>query len=149
MDSLARASRDANVDPPRRHLGVFLLAHEVELGGPDIGVAGELAHLVQRGAVADGVVNRRLAERVNADAPAAQPVGIDARGPAVLLDQPPGGLRSRCRRSSPVPSGFRGRNSGPSLSSPMPARSRYARTGRAASSRILRRFLFRLSVTWR
>ena len=25
MDSLARASRHANVDPPRRHLGVFLL----------------------------------------------------------------------------------------------------------------------------
>ena len=42
MDSRARASRDANVDSPRRHLGVFLLAHEVDLGRPDIGVPGEL-----------------------------------------------------------------------------------------------------------
>ena len=45
MGSLARASRDADVDAPRRHLGVFLVAHEVELGRPDIGVPGELAHL--------------------------------------------------------------------------------------------------------
>ena len=60
-----------------------------------------------------------------------------------------GVLRSKCHRTSPAPSGLIGRNKGPSLSSPMPARSRYARTGRAASSRILRRFLFRFSVTWR
>ena len=33
-----------------------------------------------------------------------------------------GVLRSRCRRSSPVPSGLMGRKSGPSLSSPIPAR---------------------------
>ena len=71
MGSLARASRDANVDAPRRHLGVFLLAHEVELGRPDIGVPGELAHLVERGAVTDGVVDGGLAERMDADAPAA------------------------------------------------------------------------------
>src|SRR5512135_821445 len=45
VGSLARASRDADVDAPRRHLGVFLVAHEVELGRPDIGVPGELAHL--------------------------------------------------------------------------------------------------------
>ena len=83
MDSLARASRDANVDPPRRHLGVLLLAHEVELGRPDIRVPGELAHLVQRRPVADGVVDGGLAERMDADAPAAQPVGVDARGAAV------------------------------------------------------------------
>ena len=47
---------------------------------------------MQRGTVADGVVDGGLAERMNADAPAAQPVGVDARGAAVLLDQPPGGL---------------------------------------------------------
>ena len=45
MASLGLASRDANVDAPRRHLGVFLLAREVELGRPDIRVPGELAHL--------------------------------------------------------------------------------------------------------
>src|ERR1700682_6509385 len=39
-----------------------------------------------------GVVGGGLAERMDADARAAQPVGVDARGPAVLLDQPPGGL---------------------------------------------------------
>jgi hypothetical protein len=31
VDSRARASRDANVDWPRRHLGVFLLAHFMHL----------------------------------------------------------------------------------------------------------------------
>ena len=66
-DSLAFASREANVDAPRRHLGVFLLAHEVELGRPDIRVPGELAHLVHRCPIPDGVVDRRLAQRVNAD----------------------------------------------------------------------------------
>src|SRR5512135_2318730 len=92
VDSLARASRDANVDPPRRHLRVFLLAHEVELGRPDIGMPGELAHLVQRGAVANGVVDGGLAERMDADAPAAQPVRVDAGRLAVFLHEPPGGL---------------------------------------------------------
>ncbi len=57
VDSLALASRHANVDSPRRDLGVFLLTHEVELGRPDIGMPGKLAHLVERGAVADGVVD--------------------------------------------------------------------------------------------
>ena len=32
---------------PGRHLGVFLLADEVDLGGADVGVAGEFPHLVQ------------------------------------------------------------------------------------------------------
>jgi hypothetical protein len=47
-----------------------------------------------------------------------------------------GVLRSRCRSSSPLPSGFIGRNKGPSLSSPMPARAMKAETGRPASRRI-------------
>ena len=59
--SLALASRQADLDPPGRHLGVFLLADEVDLGGADVGMAGELAHLVHRRPVADGVVDRRLA----------------------------------------------------------------------------------------
>ena len=45
--SLALASRDADLDAPCRHLGVFLLADEVDLGRADVGVAGELPHLVQ------------------------------------------------------------------------------------------------------
>jgi len=52
--SLALTSRDANVDAPRRHLGVFLLAHELELGRPDIGVPGKLAHLVHLRPIAGG-----------------------------------------------------------------------------------------------
>ena len=61
-DSRARASRDANLDAPRRYLSsVFLLPHEVDLGGADIGVPGELAHLVHGRPVADRVVDRRLA----------------------------------------------------------------------------------------
>jgi hypothetical protein len=39
--------READLDAPRRHLGVFFLADEVELGGADVAVAGELPHLVQ------------------------------------------------------------------------------------------------------
>jgi hypothetical protein len=96
----ARAPRDADVDAPRRHLGVFLLAHEVELGRAVLGVSGELAHLVEQGPVADGVVDGGLPERMDADAAAAQPIGVDARGAAVLLDQPPGGLAVRCRPTS-------------------------------------------------
>jgi len=46
-DSLALASRDANLDPPGSNLRVLLFPHEVDLGGPDIRVAGKLAHLVQ------------------------------------------------------------------------------------------------------
>ena len=60
-DSLTLSSRDTDLDSPRRDLGVFLLAHEVELGRPDIGVPGELAYLVHCGPVSDGVVDRRLA----------------------------------------------------------------------------------------
>ncbi|MGA7497864.1 MAG: hypothetical protein WBX00_14160 [Isosphaeraceae bacterium] len=36
---------------------------------------------------------------MDADAAAVQPVGVDARGAAVLLDQRQGVLRSRCRRT--------------------------------------------------
>src|SRR5512135_3772169 len=92
VDSLSLASRQANMDAPRRHLGVLLLPHEVDLGRPDIGVPGELAHLVHRGPVPDRVVDGGLAQRMDADAPAAEALRVDARGAAVLLDQPPGGL---------------------------------------------------------
>jgi hypothetical protein len=51
----------ADLDFPGRYLGVFLLSDEIELGGADVGVAGEFPHLVHRGPVADGVVDRRLA----------------------------------------------------------------------------------------
>src|SRR5512135_982195 len=59
--SLVLASRQADMDAPRRHLGVLLLTHEVDLGRADIGVPGELAHLVHRGPVADRVVDGGLA----------------------------------------------------------------------------------------
>jgi hypothetical protein len=52
-------------------------------------MAGELAHFVHLGAVADGVVNGCLAQRVDTDAAAPQPVGLDAGGQAVFLDQSP------------------------------------------------------------
>jgi hypothetical protein len=67
-------------------------AHEIDLGGADIGVPGELAHLVHRGPVADGVVDRRFAQRVDADAAGSQPRRVDAGCLAVFLDQPPGRL---------------------------------------------------------
>ena len=47
MGSLAPGTCQPDLDAPGRHLGVFLLADEVDLGGADVGVAGELPHLVQ------------------------------------------------------------------------------------------------------
>src|SRR5271166_3145325 len=52
---------DADLNLPGGHLSVFLLADEINLGRPDVGMAGELPHLMHRGPVADGVVDRRLA----------------------------------------------------------------------------------------
>src|SRR5262249_20917179 len=91
-DSLAPSSRKPNLDAPRRHLGVFLFPHEVDLGRPDIGMASKLADLVHRGPISDGVVDGGLPKRVDADPPAPEPVGVHAGGPAVFLDEPPGGL---------------------------------------------------------
>jgi len=67
-DSLDPGPREADLDAPRRHVRVFFLADKVEFGRPDVGVAGELPHLVHRRPVADGVVDRRLAQRVDAQA---------------------------------------------------------------------------------
>ncbi len=61
MGSLAPGACQPDLDAPRRHLGVFFLALEVELGRPDVGVAGELPHFVHRRPVADRVVDRRCA----------------------------------------------------------------------------------------
>src|SRR5262249_43767438 len=47
---------------------------------------------VHRRLVPDGVVDGRLAQRVDADAAAAQPRWINPGRPAILLDEPPGGL---------------------------------------------------------
>src|SRR4051794_36318541 len=91
-DSRALASGQADLDPPGRDLSVFFLTDEIQLRRADVAVPGELPHLVHGCPVADRVVDRRLAERVDADAPTAQPVRVDAGGAAVLLDEPPGGL---------------------------------------------------------
>ncbi len=45
-DSLAPGPRQAYLDAPGRHLGVFLLADEIDLGRPDIRVPGELPRFV-------------------------------------------------------------------------------------------------------
>jgi hypothetical protein len=42
--------------------------------------------------VPDGIVDRRLAKRVDADPSAVDAVGVDAGGPSVSLDQSPRGL---------------------------------------------------------
>ena len=42
-------------------------------------MTGKFPHLVHQRAVADGVVDRRLAQGMDADAAATQPVRIDAR----------------------------------------------------------------------
>jgi hypothetical protein len=47
LGSLASASGHANLDFPCGHLGVFLPPDELDLGGADVGMAGELTHFVQ------------------------------------------------------------------------------------------------------
>src|SRR5271157_251508 len=90
--SLAPGPGQADLDAAGGDLGVFLLADEVELGGADVGVPREFPHLVHGRPVPDGVVDRRLAQRVDADTTGSQPRGIDAGGLAVFLDQPPWGF---------------------------------------------------------
>ncbi len=69
--------------------------------------------------------NNHEAQRIAFYLVEANRVGHDAQGVIqVPRTSRQGVFLSRCRRSSLVPSGFMGRNSGPSLSSPMPARSR-------------------------
>ena len=64
-----------------------------------------------------------LRKLVDADAAAAQPRRVDPGGLAVFLDQPPGGLAVEVPPDQAAASGVSGRNSGPSRSSLMPARS--------------------------
>ncbi len=40
--SLDPGPREADLNPPRRHLGIFLLAHEVDLSGPYICMSSKL-----------------------------------------------------------------------------------------------------------
>ena len=80
MDSLARASRDANVDPPRRHFRVFLFPHEIDLGCADVGMSRELPHLVHGRPIPDRVVNGGFSQRVDSNAPASQPLRINLTG---------------------------------------------------------------------
>ena len=104
LDSSPLEADARDLNPPRRHLGVFLLADEVELGRADVAVAGELPHLVHGGAVADGIVASRLAQRMDADAASPEAGGVDAGG-AVFLDQPPRRLAVEVLASQPEPVG--------------------------------------------
>jgi hypothetical protein len=45
-DSWDPSPRDADWDPAGGNLGVFRLADEGDLGGVDVGMPGELAHLM-------------------------------------------------------------------------------------------------------
>ena len=92
MGSLVPGTCQPDVDPPGRHLGVFLLADEVNLSGADVGVAGKLPYFVHRRPVADRVVDGRFAQGVDADAAASEPRRVDAGRLAIFLDQPPGRL---------------------------------------------------------
>ena len=84
-------------------------------------MAGELPHLVMVASLLMASLMAVLrANRCRCPAP---PSAWDrCRPPHRFFTSRQGVLRSRCRRSSPVPSGLIGRNKGPSLSSPMPAR---------------------------
>ena len=74
MGSLAPGTRQPDPDAAIGDLGVLLPADEIDLGGADVSVAGELADLVHRRLVADGVVVRPLELALDVDAAPAQPV---------------------------------------------------------------------------
>ena len=101
--SFAPRPREADLDPPRRDLRVLLFSHKVDLGRPDISMSGELPHLVHGRPVPDGIVDRRLPERMDADPSPSQPCGVDAGRLAVFLDQPPGGLAVQVPPHQPGP----------------------------------------------
>jgi hypothetical protein len=103
MSSPAPGTGQPHPDSPRCRLSVFFFADEVNLGGPDIGVASEFADLVHAGPVADGVVDRRFAQAVDADAPAAQPVRVDAGGAGRPREEL--AVRPSVASSSPAPRG--------------------------------------------
>src|ERR1051325_10329432 len=63
---------------PCRILAILCRRAEVKLCGPDIGVAGELLHLLYGRAVLQRIGDRGLAERMHADAAAADAVRIEA-----------------------------------------------------------------------
>jgi hypothetical protein len=67
----------ANPDLPGRHLAVFFLSVKINLSGANIRMSGKFANFVHGRAVTNGVVDGRLAERMDADAALAEPVGVD------------------------------------------------------------------------
>ena len=147
MDSLARASRDANVDPPRRHFRVFLFPHEIDLGCADVGMSRELPHLVHGRPIPDRVVNGGFSQRVDSNAPASQPLRINACGAAVFLHEPPRGFAIQVTSFHATSVRLHGPKERPFLVLG-DARSReVGQHGPRESSRIFRRFLFRFSVT--
>ena len=100
--SLALASHQANLDAPRRYLGVFLLAHEIKLGGPDIGVAGDLAQFSCM--VAPFLMASLIAVLRGNWMPiprASRRVGSMPAASQYFLTSRHGVLRSKCRRASP------------------------------------------------
>jgi hypothetical protein len=59
IDSLDPGPREADLDAAGGDFGIFLLAHEVDLGRTDVAVPGEFPHSVHGRRVSDRVVDRR------------------------------------------------------------------------------------------
>jgi len=84
-------------DPSCRPLGVLFLPDEIELGRADVGVARELAGLVQLGTILDRIIERRLSQTVHTDPAGAQAVRGNAGRDAMLFHNPPDGFAAeRC-----------------------------------------------------
>ena len=81
-------ARHPDLDSASGHLRVLFLPHKIQLRRPDVAVPRKLPHLVHLSPVSNGVVDGRLAERVNADPSAVDPVGIDACDAAILCRLP-------------------------------------------------------------
>src|SRR4051794_15965172 len=91
-DSLDPSSRHSNLNSAGGYLRVLFLSHKVNLSCSYVGMSSELPHFMHRRPVANGVVDRRLPQAMDADAAASEPLGVDPRRLAVLLHQPPGSL---------------------------------------------------------
>jgi hypothetical protein len=81
MGSLAPGTRQPDPDAAIGDLGVLLPADEIDLGGADVSVAGELADLVHRRLVADGVVWRSCSTPSVSRWPTQSPVTAETRQP--------------------------------------------------------------------
>ena len=83
---------------PCRSFGVLVFSDEIQLGGADVVVAGQLAGFVKLGSVLDRIVEGSFAKTVDSDAAAAEPFRWNSGLVTVFFDDSPDSLAAECLR---------------------------------------------------